>query len=108
MEIGGYDLIYDSEFPVQSHHLIDACRTVWPTLVVEYDPEPGEFFVYRDMDSAVSWEVATETDDPDHKEGPMVYFILGDKDFTAVMDDPAVGDEKLISEALDKVFSRRI
>jgi hypothetical protein len=100
MEIGGKDLVFNHPgMVINSDYLITICRSVWNTLVVEFDPEPGHFYVYRDMNAAILWH----KDVPDGP-APMIYFIMEESMFTAVIDSEDE-DTKKVVEVINKVFS---
>jgi hypothetical protein len=83
MEIGGYDLIFEKGDNFAPWDLIQICRKTWTEAVVQFDPEPGHFFMYKDMSSATEWE----KDVPTTNASDMIYFIIDRKEFTAVVGD---------------------
>jgi hypothetical protein len=101
MEIGGYDLIYTSILKLAWHVLVDICRTEWRELVVEFDPEPGHFYVYKDMNAANGWFTRAACVDEQ-----MIYFIIEGNGFTAVVDDPKHADVEGIVARFNKIFDK--
>jgi hypothetical protein len=84
MEIGGCDLIFDKPESDPTWGLVSLCRKTWPEAVIQFDPEPGHFFVYRNMATAFVWDKDVPEDDF-AREG-MIYFIVGSDTFTAVVE----------------------
>lgn len=121
MEVGGYDLIFTahgmrgaSGREHLAHILIDLCRKHWPTCVIEFDPEPGHFYVYENMAAAAKVEECTLEVSPLR----MIYFIVPPSKkpesggapsirFTAVVDHPDHGPSREIVANLRQVFDQQ-
>jgi hypothetical protein len=113
VEIGGYDLIFKNEEPVTdlgksyranynpTWDLIKICRRTWKEAVVQFDAEQGHFYVYKNMAEAIEWD----KDVPSTDTTTMIYFIIGDEAFTAVvgsLDGDCVADLKHEYDLINK------
>lgn len=106
MTIGGYDLLFTAYLGGQAlqNLLINICKQHWPTCVVEFDPEPGHFYVYQDMKKAVAVEARLDDSSIEY----MIYFITSEScEFTAVVDDPAKLPAKPIVDNLRSWFKEK-
>lgn len=83
MEIHGCDIVIKCQ-PPEKEAILEKIRGFWPSLVVEEDPEEGEFFVYHDEKAKKSWDGYGWGQDND---ADMIYVIIRPGELTLVIDD---------------------
>jgi len=79
MEIGGYDLIFNTEDPKGlAQRIMNFVN--WPESIIEQD-EGQDFFWYKDAKSKICWDMEGAV-----LENTMVYFLVREEELTVVVD----------------------
>ena len=102
MQIGGYDILFKTHgtYPDVEAAVLNACKSQWPDMVVEYDSSQ-EFFVYEDQAAQDAWDNDVQNDNK------MIYIMYdkNDCDLTLVVDNPKDDKVKGIIHALGDIFT---